>query len=147
MIYRTFFLFDTFSIPPGKEILSAELDIFINTKSRITGSAPSWTVVKSWPISNTNIVAADYQNIGALPLTNIIPYADIVVGNYHTFTFTPEGLAAIIPGGITKLGIREYAYDCLNIEPPWANLEYCMVQFRMADDLRLTPPRLKVTYL
>jgi len=147
-IYRSILLFDTSSIPADKTIHAAELRIHGYAKS-VAAYWPDWAlvVVSSNPASNHQLIAADYQALGIVALSDTIHIPAFDAAGHNTFTFNAAGLAAIIKGGITKLGIRENAYDRANVEPPLPSHGYARADYRSADnaDIELKP-RLGVSY-
>lgn len=145
---RSLLLFDTSSIPLGSSILSAELRILLWSKLQVT----QWplfgvVVIASNPLSNTQIVKEDYLRTSPAFLSNVILISVPSVGGYYTLTLNPAGKNQITRAGITKLGLREANYDCLNTAPPWVYLSQAYLQWRSGDETDLTfKPRLEVVY-
>ncbi|MBA7577017.1 hypothetical protein ES708_18863 [subsurface metagenome] len=147
-IVREIQLYDTSIIPVGSLINDAKL--------RVTGEYKvvpvDWptagvAVVTSNPASNTALIPADWHTFGANLLTNIILGTDFNDAGHNTFTFTEEGRAAIIAAGITKLGLRETAFDIPDIEPSWVQYRRILLRWKSRDtDWEDYWPRLEVTY-
>lgn len=143
---RFVFLFDTSSIPVGSLKTEAEFGGYIYNKSNTFSWEPAVAVFQSNPASNTDLVKADYQCLDAIPLSSAIAYADLVTGAFNIFLLNDQGLDAIIPGGITKLGLREALYDAPDIEPAWESNKLFHIYCYFADKEGIYVPYLKVTY-
>lgn len=143
---RIVILFDTREIPRSAKILNATLHLYV--ESWVQGLPGNWafTVVDSNPTSNTDVIPEDYQRFGSIPLTDILPEASHALGEKVTFTFTAGGLKAIKPGGITKLGIREYTYDISNLAPTWQWWKTTRLFFYSVEKGGKYRPRLEVNY-
>lgn len=98
-LYRDILTFDTGLI---SVVTGAVFSIWLSAASNGLGS-PDVHLTKSFPASNNILVAADYQNFGGVSLANIA-YASLVTASYNDFTITD--LTAIVPTGITPLGLR-----------------------------------------
>lgn len=146
-IIRSIFLFDTSIIPPGATILNAKVEHYGVNKFIFALPGLSVAIFSSNPASNTQLIPADYQTLATTPLSNEISYDDFNPAGWNTFTLNAAGLAAITPGGITKLGAREANYDAPNIAPPWQGLaqNYCDIKY--AEDPDEIKPKLTITYL
>lgn len=148
MIDRACILFDTSIIPASAVILSAELRVYGDLKyNGFTATDFKVGICASWPLSNTDIVLADYNNIGITTVSDtLIWYADWIVGGWNEFPFSTAGLAAIIKGGITKLGMREAHYDMANHAPTWQNNKYCQMRAYSVEKVGDYHPRLHVVW-
>lgn len=145
-IARTIILFDTSIIPADSEILAAKLRLYCFDKTLNGVPLVTLAIYASAPASNITLVNADYQALGAVPLSDPIPYADIIENSYNNIPLNSAGLNKIIPAGITKLGLRESTYDGSNAEPPWSYQAYGAWRFRSADFGGIYKPRLMVNY-
>jgi hypothetical protein len=144
---RPILLFNTSGIPDNALITAAKLRVRVSYKSVIGTNAPALTVVNALPASNTDLVNADYQLLGAAPLTTIIPVTYFVVGYFSEFIFAPSSFGVINKQGITKLGIREYRYDCLGATPIWTeSYTGYQLDFNSAEEVAATRPHLCVNY-
>lgn len=143
---RIIALFDTSSIPLKSRINEAKLRVRVYSASNsISGATPALAVVTSNPASNTALENADYQALDSTPLTDILSWTS----GFKTFTFAPSSLSAIIPGGITKLGIREATYDLGGSNPPWqfgGTMHLDVYSSERAASPSADIPRLEVTY-
>lgn len=144
---RVIYLYDTSAIPIGSTIQSATLTISMVAQADHTGNLPSLCVVSSSPASNTQLIPADYATLGLVALSEIKEWAEIVGIVEHTFTLNALGLAAVIPGGITKLGMREAKFDMAGVQPTWGSnhatgFNLCCVEY--GGQYR---PKLTVTYV
>jgi len=136
-IVRLFFLFDTSSIPEGSNILSAILRLYGVSKINQLLIPATINLFTSWPTTNTDIIAADYQKLDMIALSIPITYAAFDAAGWNDFPFTEEGLIAIIPAGITKIAVREATYDATYIRPPWKSYkrtEFGIAQSEGAED-------------
>lgn len=147
-IERAIQLFDTSSIPEGSLITDAKLRVKGTYKVEpLPWPTAGVVVVTSNPANDTFPIAADWHTFGANPLTNIILGSDYNDAGHNTFTFTEAGRAAIIAAGITKLGLREIAFDIPDIEPSWARYRRILLRWDSAATSNpLDRPRLEVTY-
>lgn len=128
-MWRSFLLFDTSSIAPDADI-EAALEVYCDYKRNSFNLNPGWCIVRSNPLSNTDIVLADYNNLYTFPLSNILRYSDVACPGWNTFTLSAE---AINKGGITKLGLREYDHDALNHPPVWEQSKATFIRCYSAD--------------
>lgn len=147
-LHRLYLLFDTSIILPEATIISAKLRVHGAGKTG-TLAAPlfSMALVNSFPLSNTAIVAADYQNIGRTLLSNRkILYADYNGAGWNEFVLNASGRSRITKGGITKFGLREGGYDVPNLPPPWQAGRNKIMAIKSADQAPFDPPELVVTY-
>lgn len=149
MIYRVILLFDTSTIPAGATIIAAKLRLYLYSYT-IVADWPDFAVgvVASYPDSDTDVAPADYGHLGTILRSDTFKHSDIVSGQPAILTLNALGLAQITPGGITKLGLREMAYDAANEAPPWIRLKESTMHFFSADEAtEAWHPRLEVTYL
>lgn len=145
MIRRLFFHFDTTAIPLGSLITEAEVGLYLVSKSNTIGGTPSCALVQSNDPTPDSIIASDYQEIGAAPVAPVKAWAEMVVATVLVFTIDAPYLSLVIPGGVSKFGIREYTYDCLNVAPPWSASKAITFSFFTIDSLGPLP-YLEVTY-
>lgn len=143
---RAFYLFPTFNLPPNCTIIKAELHIYVKGKGVEGGIWLSLSVYDSYPLSNTQLVLADYSRVSATRLANIITYPNIVVDAYNVFTLNSSGLAAINKEGITKFALRNVNYDAWNIEPPWSSFVQSYISVCFSEAEPYARPKLVVTY-
>lgn len=148
-LYRSLLLFDTSSIGAGKSIIAARLRV----KTHSNLPVPFWpnlslVVVASLPFLNTQLRNADFATLGLVPFSNILGWGAFTPGSTDYFYFTQAGKDAIDPLGITKVGIRENAYDLNNIQPPWTFPGYARIGFHSAEHADiLYKPCLQVAYI
>lgn len=146
-LYRGIFTFDTSEIPPGSQIVSANVGLFGSSKYKTFAWKTAPAIYGSHPISDTAIEKADYGNLDDVILSNAIDYDDMDPDDWNTFVLNPAGLAAVNPGGITRMAVRDSNYDAPNIVPPWEGGHYINTYFHCADALdHLHGPHLQVTY-
>lgn len=149
VIDRSILLFDTSSIGPGHTILSARLRV--KTKRRTfnaEGWSPMLVVVSSLPFLNTSLRPFDYATLGTIPFSNVRGWARFVPESTNYFDLNADGLLAIDPEGITKLGIREHMYDRANSPPGWVRRGTVRIDLYSAENVdEPYKPRLEVTYI
>lgn len=146
-IYRDPILFDTTSIPSGAKKISAYLRLNVRNFGVYSSWVPTmcFNVFTSNPASNTALVGPDYSTFGETPLSTPKYRGDLVAG-FNYWAFNAAGLAAIVPAGITKLGMREQGHDVANIAPPWVHGITGFLEFAAADWVGALGPMLSVTY-
>jgi hypothetical protein len=120
-IHRQFFQFDTSSIPDGATINSVDMKL---TASSVTGSM---TVSAQLGTQNTNPTAVDFDSFTGNYFGTVL----VSSTGQKTIPFNAEGLAAISDTGLTKIVVRNYTYDYLNVIPPEGYVGY--VTFYMQD--------------
>lgn len=123
LIWRNEILFDGSVIPPASTIQAAELSICGYNEENGLGAAPAINVYSSDPLSNVGASTGDYTRFGSTPLCDTpITWAMWVSSGFeekrNRFELNAAGLAAVIPGSITKLAVLEVNYDVANIAPP-----------------------------
>lgn len=102
---RGILLFDTSSIPVGATIDSATLTLTgVNKANTFGGTAPDLHVVGSSPASNVAVANGDYSNLSFTSFGSV-SYAGFSTSGANVITLNASGLAAIVNGGITKLGL------------------------------------------
>ena len=92
------------------------------------------------------MVASDYATLGSIPLSSPITHDDWVLTAWNDFILNAAGLAAIVKGGITKLGTRNPEYDVAGVAPSWAVYASAVIASRSAEDFSGHKPKLVVTY-
>ena len=112
ILTRSYFLFDTSSILPETEVVSATLSI--HSTGAVSGGdqvifAANLVLLSSDPQSNTSLVLSDYDRtrFGSTVLAPILPietFNDSIA--YHDFPLNADGLSNIVVGvgGISKFG-------------------------------------------
>jgi len=140
-------LFDTSSIPVGSTILEASLWFGLVNAGNLMDYKTTYAVFDTSPASNTEIVPTDYQKISVYLLSNQLTYDEIVTDGKREFVLNEHGLAAITPGGITKLGIREVQYDAMNNPLPWYYWQFVSIDFVAQRLEHGNRPMLAVGYL
>lgn len=146
-LQRSPILFDTTLIPAGSAIDEAQLRVRYYAKGTI-GDWPNFDicVVTSAPASNTELIPADFNPFGEVALSNIVTFPEWEP-QHITFTLNEAGRAQVIPAGITKLGLRNYTWDCLNVAPPWYSGRAAILQcYSSRNALLERRPRLWVKY-
>ena len=144
-LYRIRAGFDTSAIGSGSTILSGTFSGY-----GVGGMTTTWGSVclcNVSPGSPTAIVAADYQTFGTTLYSGDVWYRGgvptWVEDAYNGFTLNAAGLAAISKTGTTEIGLRDYTYDLLNVEP--AASSYFGLKMACAE-AGAVAPKLVVTY-
>ena len=122
LIARIIITFDTSTIPVGSQIVSAKLHLHGYNDASYRQKDCSLAVYKAWPDNNCSFYTTDYHHMGTTPCSEIIPWADLVYGDWNTINLNEAGLSLIVPGGITALAVREATYDAPDIHPPGPKL-------------------------
>lgn len=117
-ITRVFLIFDTSTIPDDATIDSVTLAV--KQAGAITGVGPVAAVVGNTQASPTDLVVADYDQLGTTLFSDTVAINGSD-GSDFTFTFTTAGKNAISKTGYTQIGIRDYTYDILNVDPSSRN--------------------------
>lgn len=143
---RAFYLFDTHTLPDACIVISARFIVWVEAKVDDLNIAPSYALYASNPLSNTAIVKQDHSRVSNTPFSNKIPYANIIVNAFNTFTLNAQGISAISKLGITKFSLRNANYDAAGVDPEWSSFKQSYITTRYAD---AGPPgfvKLEVTY-
>ena len=123
ILLRSYFLFDTSSIPPEAEIVSATLSMH-STGSGNSGLAgffqANLVLLSSNPQSNIDLVLSDYSrtrfgNTLLAPILSIETFNASIA--YHDFPLNADGLSNLTLGGVSKFGFRgqsDYDNDPVN---------------------------------
>lgn len=145
-IQRVIITFDTSSIPVGSLIVSAKLELYLHDS--LTRLDPiAINIYGSNPVSNTALEAQDYSRTYTTPFSTPIDMPNNPTERWETWNFNADGLAAIIPGGITKLAARESNYDAPNNTPTWYISGYGSAGIHTAETPNpLHRPKLTVVY-
>lgn len=107
-IHRGYFLFDTSSIDDAETINSATFSLYVLSTSDGDNDGQDYiALTSSSPASNTNLVDADYNDLGTTKYATDIDIGSISTSAYNDWTLNATGLAAISKTGVTKLGTRE----------------------------------------
>ncbi len=116
------------------------------TAHATTGYKVDCNIYASTPASNTDLVAADYQQVGSTAFSTAITYDNFSIVGYNAYTFNSTGLATIA-NGIVKYGFRDPTYDVANSAPTWGSANDSYLGVAAADNTGTTSdPKLVVTY-
>lgn len=114
---RSFYLFDSSSIPDTDTIDSATFSVYVTAKDTGGGDfTDEIAMVDVTPASNTAIVATDYVNSGTTKQATNLTIASITTSAYNDWTLNSTGLGNISKTSITKFGLRQED-DRANTEP------------------------------
>lgn len=143
------YLFDTSAIGDTDTIDSAIFSVKGNgSKTDALAIAPNVNVYSASPATNTNIIAADFNDYGSTAFCDsAITYAGWDTGAYNNFTLNANGKAAVSKTGITKLSLRNANYDVAALAPTWADSASSNIGGIFADTADTTSdPKLVVEY-
>jgi hypothetical protein len=156
VITRAAYLFDTSSIPDTDTIDSATFSVYVTGTANDDNDGDDFlSVVSSTPALNTDLVAADYDQIGdaiddpteGIDTGNRADITGISTSAYLDFALNATGLGWVSTTGITKLGTRE-GHDIL--DNPMTNNggnTYNRVNIYFADQTgTTTDPKLVITH-
>lgn len=115
-IVRSAYLFDTSALPDNAVISDAVYSNYGELKGHAVWS-PTVNVFASTPASNTDLVIGDYDQFGVTGFSTSQAISTLSITGYNDWTLNASGLAAISKTGITKLALREAAYDAPNSAP------------------------------
>lgn len=118
-LQRAKMTFDLAPIPPGSIIISAKYHIYVTQVNIQLGGAPAVGLVTGANTPWDNIITANYQQLGSVPISNPISYASIPIGTWQLLTISAPFLSIFTPGQKAGFGIRETTYDANNSPPPW----------------------------
>jgi hypothetical protein len=109
--------------------------------------SPALNIYAAYPISDTEVVPADYQNVGAVPCCNWpISYALFNASGWNDFELNAFGISQITKEGITRFSLRESNYDAPNNEPAYSPNQALHFAGWSADMGLTYSPRLQVIY-
>jgi hypothetical protein len=146
-ISRMIMTFSLAQIPQGTTIMSATFNGFVGSKPDTFGYNPQYAIVKSNPTHDNSLILADYQRLYAVPLSNLLSNNNITSPALNKWTFTTQGLAALIPGQIARLGLREMKYEAPNSEPPWQGSRQMLLYIYQVDYILTSyHPYLEIIY-
>ena len=148
IIMRSGFLFDTSAIPDSDSISSATFSLYGVSKVDNLSITPNINVYSFTPASNTALVTGDFANFGTTAYCDTaITYAGFSTSGYNDFVLNATGIAAISKTGVTKLGIRNAAYDAANVAPTWSSGTFSELKGYFADQTGTTnDPKLVVVH-
>lgn len=104
---RIFLLFDTASLPDTASISSATLSVYVTAVNNGDNNGnDTVNVVTTTPASNTDLVSADYDNIGSVSQAPDKDLSTISTSAYNNFSLNATGIGNIAKTGVTKFGLR-----------------------------------------
>lgn len=136
-IARTFYLFDTSSIPDSDTIDSGTFSLtYINSTYIVNtysgGGSVSFNATT--PASNTAIANSDYGNVGSTKFATDKTISSLTADNttYNDWTLNSDGLNAVSKTGVSKFGQR-ITFDIANTAPTWGSLQNAEADANNAD--------------
>ncbi len=134
-IRRTFFLFDTSSLPDTDEVDSGTME-FVSSSSNDSIGSQTLSLIDTTPASSTAIADADYGQAGTTKQADDITEVSIVADSstYNPFTLNSIGRASISLTSITKFGIRATA-DSDDAEPTANDAESFQIIILAAEEI------------
>jgi len=145
-LFRGIVLFDTSGIDDGHTVTAATLSLYnVNALATGTWAGGGTNVYLSTPASNTSLETADYGRIGTVAQSTTLTQASgISVDAYNDFAL--NDMSQISVDGITKLGIREAAYDAEDVELGHYTSRRLKIEWRTAEMGGVYRPKLVVTH-
>lgn len=147
-LHRSILLFDTSSLPIGATITAATLSVWGVGKNNGLGS-PDLVVVASNPAANTTITNSDYSTLDSTSFGSVV-YGSFTATDsaYTDIALNASGIAAIVAGGITKLGLVLSWDQTGTFGGSWFASAASYFQFNMADNAsgQSRAPKLTITY-
>lgn len=149
---RSYFHFDTSSIPVNATIQSATFGVYvISTTDGLSGASSANSVMvlcQSTASANNAIVSADYLNVGTTDFGRSVTQTNLTTSAYNTITVNASGLTYLqsVVGSVAKLAIR-YGWDFDNTVTgiTWADTGQERIEGDYADN-GSNKPYLSVTY-
>lgn len=142
---RGVFLFDTSALTADATVSAETLSIYLFALTTGLGTT-SLQVVASTPASDTDLVAADYAELGTTSFASLA-FGSVADAAYNDLTLNASGLAAISKTGITKYGTRTEWDRAGSFDGSWSSDANTGVAARFADTADTTSdPKLVLTY-
>jgi hypothetical protein len=141
---RVILLFDTSALPSNSTVTSASLNLYFTEEETSLGTT-SLVVVASTPASNSSLIASDYANLGSVSFGSIAQ-TSITFNSLNVISLNSSGIAAVTPGGMTKLGCV-LGWDFNNsFTGTWASTSNTYIEWSSAAlSLTYTNPALSIT--
>ena len=134
---RDIILFDASPIADTDDVTSVTMSVWGTSKldNFPTPLAMNMDIYTSTPASTSNLVAADFQQVGSVSQTGgaVITYANFTLGAYNDFVFNATGRSNVSKTGISKFGIRNANYDVSTNVPLWQDAGTTYMQMNTAD--------------
>lgn len=144
---RSFFLFDTSTIPDADTVDSATISFVVSATSFLNAFLQSVGVVAATTASNTAVANADFEGTvnNTTRWATDKAFADITADDatYTDWALNATGVSAISKTGVTKFGMK-LSGDIDNTAPTWVASDSSNVRAKMAelagtdDDPKLT---------
>ena len=107
-IVRTFYLFDTSSLPDTATIDSATFRFAVYDKTNTDNDGQDYVnIFTTTPASNTALITADFDQIGTTQQATSVDFGSLTSEANNTLTLNATGLTNISKTSITKFGMRE----------------------------------------
>lgn len=136
-VYRVFLLYDTSALPDTATVSAATLSVYGQSQF---SNASNINIYLSTPASNTGLVTADYDQVGAVAQSTAIATAAWSTSGYNDFAL--NDMTKISLTGVSKFGAREVDHDVNNSAPTQAY----KFKFYAAEQGTVYKPKLVVTY-
>ncbi len=144
---RAILVFDTSALPDSDSIHSATLGIVL---SAVTDDfSTSISLVRSTPASETDLVSADYGQLGTVKQATDLTIASLTAdgATVNNFALNASGLGNISKTARSLFGIR-HTPDVDNAEPTWSITDRAQINMSFAEEVSAGDdrPRLVVTH-
>jgi RHS repeat-associated protein len=117
---RTFFIFDTSSIPDGSNIVSATFSLYKGGGTVDNANSTSLELIQTNPASDTALTTSDYDNVVAFTSGATKTLASVTLNAYNDLTVNATGRSWISTTGKTRLGLIT-GLDLSNTAPTGLN--------------------------
>jgi hypothetical protein len=107
---RAFCLFDASAIGDADTITAAVLDFFHVSTDFANGDNDGDDYISlnaSSPATNTNLITADYSQVGGVEYGSAPDFGSLTSGAYNTVTLTAAGRELVSKTGVSKFVLRE----------------------------------------
>lgn len=142
--YRSFLLFDTSSLGAAATVDSADLKVFVTSKSDALSVGQSVGVIAVNPAVDNNLTTADYDAVTFTRQASDMTIASITTSAFNTFALNATGISNVSISGISKFGLAIVA-DIDDAEPTWSASDSADVIGNYADN-GSNEPTLDVTF-
>jgi len=145
-LFRFIHIYNTTPLPNDAIILGATVDIYVSNKVDDLNIRPDIALTFSFPWDYNDLIDADYANIGWRLLADPIPYDSISPPCWITFEVYKDELMMIRRDTRTKLGLKNWNYDILNVAPNWTFRKHSYLAIECAESGIGMKPTLTVVW-
>lgn len=146
-LQRGIWLFDASSLADDTTITAVTFSLYGKEAiNQFAGTAFEIDVVDSTPASNTNLVDADYGQLGSTVFSSIA-FASLAAEAYNDFALDASGIANVSLTGVSKFGTRLNWDTDNSFTGTWSSSKSALFDAYQADNAGTTKdPKLTITY-